>query len=65
MHTHTRLPVNKPPKVVFTPDELLTAVRVKEPVTGIDRTSEPPMLHNPNASISCVPSKDLPFAKSS
>lgn len=32
----TRHPVNMPPSVVRTPLALLTAVRVNEPVTGID-----------------------------
>lgn len=52
-----------PPKVVTTPDALLTAVLVKDPVTGIDLTKEPIMLHVPTANISCVASKVRPPAE--
>jgi len=37
---------------VLTPDALLTAVRVKLPVVGIDLTKLPNMLQSPSASIS-------------
>lgn len=48
----TRPPVITPPIGVFTPDALLTAVRVKLPVTGIDLTKLLHMLQSPSASIS-------------
>lgn len=57
------LPVNIPPNGVLTPEAWLTAVRVKDPVTGIERTNDPKILQTPRAIISCVASKDLPFAK--
>lgn len=58
----TRHPVIIPPNVVRTPLALLTAVRVNEPVTGIDWKNDPTKLHNPSANISCVASIVLPFA---
>lgn len=58
----TRAPVTMPPRVVRTPLALLTAVRVNDPVTGIDCTNEPSRLHIPSASISCVASIVLPLA---
>ena len=58
----TRTPVTIPPSVVRTPLALLTAVRVNEPVTGIDCTKAPTKLHIPSANISCVASIVLPFA---
>lgn len=48
----TRPPVTIPPSVVLTPLALLTAVRVIEPVTGIDWKNDPNKLHRPSASIS-------------
>lgn len=48
----TKVPVNIPPSVVRTPLALFTAVRVNEPVTGIDEKNEPKRLHNPRANIS-------------
>lgn len=60
----TRHPVIIPPNVVRTPLALLTAVRVNEPVTGIDWKNDPTRLHNPSANISCVASIVLPFAVS-
>lgn len=59
-----RPPVKRPPSVVCTPLALLTAVRVNDPVVGIDSTNEPIILHTPSAIISCVASTDLPFAVS-
>ncbi|KYN30258.1 hypothetical protein ALC57_00297 [Trachymyrmex cornetzi] len=41
-----------PPSVVFTPDEWLTAPRLRPPLTGIDDTNDDTMLHAPNANIS-------------
>lgn len=58
----TRQPVTIPPSVVRTPLALLTAVRVNEPVTGIDWKNDPNKLHIPNASISCVESIVRPLA---
>lgn len=57
-----KLPVKIPPRGDFTPDAWFTAVLVKEPVTGIERTKDPIMLQIPSANISCVTSKDLPIA---
>lgn len=48
----TKVPVITPPIGVLTPDALLTAVRVKLPVTGIDLTKLPNMLQSPSANIS-------------
>lgn len=48
----TKLPVITPPIGVFTPDALLTVVRVKLPVTGIDLTKLPNTLQRPSANIS-------------
>lgn len=59
----THVPVNIPPNGVTTPDAWLTAVRVKDPVTGIERTNDPKILQIPRAIISWVASKDLPFAE--
>lgn len=59
----TYVPVNIPPNGVLTPDASLTAVRVKDPVTGIERTNDPKILQIPRAIISCVASKGLPFPK--
>lgn len=61
--SNTRMPVTMPPNVVCTPDALLTAVRVNDPVTGIDWKNEPKMLHRPSASISWVASTVLPLAE--
>lgn len=58
----TRHPVIIPPNVVRTPLALLTAVRVNDPVTGIDWKNEPTRLHIPSANISCVASMVLPLA---
>lgn len=58
----TKHPVTMPPSVVRTPLALLTAVRVNEPVTGIDCTNDPTKLHNPSANISWVASIVLPLA---
>ncbi|KYQ49704.1 hypothetical protein ALC60_11238, partial [Trachymyrmex zeteki] len=41
-----------PPSVVFTPDEWLTAPRLRPPLTGIDDTNDDTTLHAPNANIS-------------
>lgn len=57
-----KLPVKIPPRGDFTPDAWFTAVLVKEPVTGIERTKDPIMLQIPSANISCVTSKDFPIA---
>lgn len=51
-----------PLSVVRTPLALFTAVRVIEPVTGIDCKNEPNKLHIPNANISCVASSVRPLA---
>lgn len=48
----TKLPVITPPIGVLTPDALLTVVRVKLPVTGIDLTKLPNILQRPSANIS-------------
>lgn len=58
----TRQPVNIPPSVVRTPLALFTAVRVNEPVVGIDEKNDPNKLHRPSANISWVASIVLPFA---
>ena len=58
-----QLPVAMPPAGVRTPEALLTAVLVKEPVTGIERTKEPKILLTPSAIISCVASIAFPFAE--
>jgi hypothetical protein len=47
---------------VLTPEALLTAVLVKDPVFGKDWKKEPKMLLKPRAIISCVASIVLPFA---
>lgn len=60
----TKAPVTRPPSVVLTPLALLTAVRVKEPVTGIDDTKLPIMLHMPKATISWEAFTILPLAGS-
>jgi hypothetical protein len=46
------LPVYNPPIGVRTPDALLTAVLVNDPVFGNDWNREPRMLLNPSAIIS-------------
>lgn len=51
-----------PLSVVRTPLALFTAVRVIDPVTGIDCKNDPNMLHMPNANISCVASIVFPLA---
>lgn len=51
-----------PARGVLTPDALFTAVLVKEPVIGIERTKEPITLQRPKANISCVASSGLPLA---
>lgn len=58
----TTPPETMPPSVVRTPLALLTAVRVSEPVTGIDWKNDPTKLHIPSANISCVPSNCRPLA---
>jgi len=58
----TRLPVIMPLIGVLTPDALLTAVRVKLPVVGIDLTKLPNMLQSPSASISWLASRVFPLA---
>lgn len=58
----TNTPVTKPPYGVRTPLALLTAVRVNEPVTGIECINEPKMLQNPRAINSWVASIGLPLA---
>lgn len=58
----TRDPVKIPPKVVRTPLVLFTAVRVKEPVVGIEDTKEPRMLQRPKAIISWFASIVFPLA---
>lgn len=60
--SRTKHPVKIPPSVVLTPLALLTAVRVNEPVTGIDWKNDPNKLHRPSASISCVASIVRPLA---
>lgn len=55
-------PVKMPPKVVRTPLALFTAVRVNDPVVGIDWKNEPNKLHRPSANISCVASIVFPLA---
>lgn len=52
-----------PPNCVLTPEALLTAVLVNEPVTGIELKKDPKILQIPNDSISCVASTLLPLAK--
>lgn len=59
----TMHPVTMPPSVVRTPLALFTAVRVNDPVVGIDWKKEPHKLHRPSASISWVASMVLPLAK--
>lgn len=58
----TKLPVMTPPIGVLTPEALLTAVRVKLPVTGIDLTKLPKRLQRPSANISWLASRVFPFA---
>lgn len=48
----TTIPVAIPPNGVFTSLASFTAVRVKDPVNGIDETNEPNMLQQPRAIIS-------------
>lgn len=55
--------MKRPPAGVRTPDALFTAVRVKEPVTGMERTKEPIILPIPKAIISCVASTAFPLAE--
>lgn len=57
-----KIPVKMPPAGVRTPDALLTAVLVNDPVTGIERTNEPAILHRPKAIISWVASTAFPLA---
>lgn len=52
-----------PPNVVRTPLALLIAVRVNDPVTGIDWKNDPTILHKPSANISCVASTVFPLAE--
>lgn len=56
-------PVTAPPRVVFTPLELLMAERVNEPVIGIEETKAFKTLHRPTAIISCEASTILPLAE--
>lgn len=58
-----KVPVNTPPSGVLTPDALLTAVRVNEPVIGMELKKELKMLDTPRAIISCVASTVLPLAE--
>lgn len=58
----TRPPVITPPIGVLTPEALLTAVRVKLPVVGIDFTKLPNTLQSPSASISWLASRVFPLA---
>lgn len=48
--------------VVLAPDALLIAVRVNDPVTGMDCTKDPAMLPNPKAINSWVASMIFPLA---
>lgn len=48
----TTIPVAMPPNGVLTALASLTAVRVKDPVNGIDETNDPNMLQQPRAIIS-------------
>lgn len=59
----TNVPVNTPPKGVCTPDALFIAVRVNDPVVGIDRKNDPQIFDIPNAIISWVASTLFPFAR--
>lgn len=43
----TSTPVNRPPSGVCTPDALLTTVREKEPVTGIELKKDPIKFDSP------------------
>lgn len=52
MARSTMKEVKIPASGVLTPEALLTAVLVKEPVMGIERTNELKMLHRPKANIS-------------
>lgn len=61
--SNTMIPVKMPPIGVRTPLALFTAVRVNEPVDGIDWTNEPNILHRPSANISCVASTVFPLAE--
>lgn len=58
----TMHPVTMPPRVVRTPLALFTAVRVNDPVVGIDWKKEPHKLHRPSANISWVASIVFPLA---
>lgn len=49
-------------KGVFTPELLLIALLVKDPVIGTDRKNDPKILPRPRVKISWVASTDLPFA---
>lgn len=59
----TMHPVKMPPRVVRTPLALFTAVRVNDPVVGIDWKNDPNKLHRPSANISCVASMVFPLAE--
>lgn len=61
--SNTMIPVKMPPIGVRTPLALFTAVRVNEPVDGMDWTNEPNILHRPSANISCVASTVFPLAE--
>lgn len=63
MDNITIVPVTMPPNGVRTPLASLIAVRVNDPVTGIDRTHDPNILQHPIAIISCVASTVFPLAK--
>ena len=51
-----------PPSGVLTPELLLTAVLLNDPVTGMEEKKEPTKLQMPSAIISCVASIRCPSA---
>lgn len=63
MDNMTIVAVAIPPNGVRTPLASLIAVRVNDPVTGIERTNDPNKLQHPIAIISCVASTVFPLAK--
>lgn len=58
----TKIPVKRPPIGVRTPEALLTAPRLREPVPGYPWTNELTIFDVPIANNSCVASTDLPLA---
>ena len=60
--TMENIPVTKPPAGVLTPVAALTAVREKDPVTGMEEKKEPTKLHSPRAIISWLASMGFPCA---